>query len=254
MQIWHVRVEMGVGWAGMGMGMGRLGWVGLGGRVSVSFSFSVSALPFSFPIAIAITLAFRPKPRSNQLCPARPDASIPIRTARIHECMRRHGIGPGDTRRHGMGMRQRVWTLSCLRHVRCANVGKGRIRARSTSSSSSTDRASPLDSLHFLPASIAHGTRTLGPRTPLLDAFAVLVAACETALAADALALGIGGWVATVGHAVDGWLWLGLGERLGWGLELGLRGEQLSGGRVWGMVRCAVCVGGRRQCLGRSRR
>lgn len=186
---------MGVG------GMGRLRWVRLGGRVSFPFPFPVSALSFSLPITIPITVAFGPKPRSNQLCPSRPDSSVPIRTTRIHECMRRDGIGPGDTGRHGMCMGQRVWPLSCSysAYAPCAN-GNGRIRARSASS---TDRASPLHSLHLLPASVAHGSRTLWAGTPLLDAFSVLVAACKTALAADALTEGVGGWEATVGRAVD---------------------------------------------------
>lgn len=50
------------------------------------------------------------------------------------------------------------------------------------------ERAATFDTLHFLATSIADSTGSLGPRPPLLDTLAVLVAAWLAALTTDALA------------------------------------------------------------------
>lgn len=46
---------------------------------------------------------------------------------------------------------------------------------------------SPFDPFHLLPTPVANGTRPLGPRTPLLDAFPFLVPPYKSALTTDAL-------------------------------------------------------------------
>lgn len=51
-----------------------------------------------------------------------------------------------------------------------------------------THRASPLDPLHFLPATVAHGAGTLWPGPPLFDTLSLLVATGKTTLATYSLA------------------------------------------------------------------